>query len=399
MSSLSSWLNDKSKGRHLFFIKRLSANDTGATGSHQSGVYIPPEIMRIVIPSICHTMSLNPSTSLIATVSSEPPYRIELSAKYYNSKYFQGTVNEFRLTRWGGSTSPLMNTDNTGALVIFSFQNEGGVDCKNLDIWICRNSYQDEELQAIIGDVIPGRYLFGQANEVIGGFIENQKSSKKYNIPVSWHECFPTGRELMNFSCDESVTRFTHDADALLMERRRVEYDIFLYVEELHASKLIKYGFDSVDSFIKLANSISNRRKSRGGRSLELHLERILHEFGVSNFSTQVTTEDNKKPDFIFPSQYAYKDSFFSGSFLRMLAVKSTCKDRWRQVLTEANRIPTKHLFTLQEGVSINQFNEMKNAGIKLVVPRGLHNRYPVEIRGELMTLSDFISELKYLNY
>ncbi|WP_253195779.1 type II restriction endonuclease, partial [Klebsiella pneumoniae] len=53
-----------------------------------------------------------------------------------------------------------------------------------------------------------------------------------------------------------------------LLDRRRVEYDIFLLVEELHVLDIIRKGFGSVDEFIALANSVSNRRKSRAGKSL-----------------------------------------------------------------------------------------------------------------------------------
>lgn len=80
-----------------------------------------------------------------------------------------------------------------------------------------------------------------------------------------------------------------------------------------------------------------------------------------------------------------------------MLGVKTTCKDRWRQVLNEANRIDTVHLFTLQQGVSVAQFREMQAEGIRLVVPKGLHKAFPEEIRGELMSLSAFINEIKEL--
>ncbi len=45
-----------------------------------------------------------------------------------------------------------------------------------------------------------------------------------------------------------------------------------------------------------------------------------------------------------------------------MLAVKTTCKDRWRQILNEAQRIKPKHLLTLQEGVSHRQFDEMQES-------------------------------------
>ena len=36
----------------------------------------------------------------------------------------------------------------------------------------------------------------------------------------------------------------------------------------------------------------------------------------------------------------------------RMLAAKTTCHDRWRQLIDTAGPIPVKHLLTLQEGVS-----------------------------------------------
>jgi EcoRII C terminal len=49
----------------------------------------------------------------------------------------------------------------------------------------------------------------------------------------------------------------------------------------------------------------------------------------------------------------------------RMLAAKTTCKDRWGQVINEAHQIKEKHLLTLQEGISENQFAEMREEGIQ----------------------------------
>ncbi|MDR8470211.1 restriction endonuclease, partial [Acinetobacter baumannii] len=89
---------------------------------------------------------------------------------------------------------------------------------------------------------------------------------------------------------------------------------------------------------------------------LELHLESLFKEHGVMSFETQAITEGKKKPDFIFPSGAAYRDPYYPAEQLRMLGVKTTCKDRWRQVLNEADRIDTVHLFTLQQGVSVAQF-------------------------------------------
>ena len=80
-----------------------------------------------------------------------------------------------------------------------------------------------------------------------------------------------------------------------------------------------------------------------------------------------------------------------------MLAVKTTCKDRWRQILNEADRIRIKHLLTLQEGVSQNQFAEMEAAGVQLVVPEGIRNSYPEGVRQRLQSLESFIADIRLL--
>lgn len=79
-----------------------------------------------------------------------------------------------------------------------------------------------------------------------------------------------------------------------------------------------------------------------------------------------------------------------------MLAAKTTCKDRWRQVINEADRIRTKHLLTLQEGVSEGQFREMREAGVQLlVVPTGLHDAFPDSVRPHLIGVETFIAEIR----
>src|SRR5690606_25468913 len=111
--------------------------------------------------------------------------------------------------------------------------------------------------------------------------------------------------------------------------------------------------------------------------------------FTVS-FATQAVTEFNKKPDFLFPSREAYHDPKFADSKLTLLASKTTCKDRWRQVLNEADRIKTKHLFTLQQGISKNQLEEMYKYNVCLVVPKPYLNTFPKEFRDRILTLDIF---------
>ena len=78
-----------------------------------------------------------------------------------------------------------------------------------------------------------------------------------------------------------------------------------------------------------------------------------------------------------------------------MLASKTCCKDRWRQVISEADRIKPKHLFTLQQGVSSNQLTEMYENGIILVVPQPIAASFPEDYRSKIMNLTGFVDFIK----
>lgn len=119
----------------------------------------------------------------------------------------------------------------------------------------------------------------------------------KYNIPDAWKQQFPSGSEIIQYAGGH-YAKNSNDPDEQLIDRRRIEYDIFLLVEEFHVLDIIRKGFGSVDEFIALANSVSNRRKSRAGKSLELHLEHLFVEHGLRYFATQAVTEGNKNLTF-----------------------------------------------------------------------------------------------------
>jgi len=78
-----------------------------------------------------------------------------------------------------------------------------------------------------------------------------------------------------------------------------------------------------------------------------------------------------------------------------MLGAKSTCKDRWRQVLSEADRISRKHLLTLEPSISTNQTDEMIAKNLQLVVPQPIHETYTEEQRVWLFDVDQFIDEVK----
>jgi hypothetical protein len=126
------------------------------------------------------------------------------------------------------------------------------------------------------------------------------------------------------------------------------------------------------------------------GYAFENHLVAIFESRNLQ-FERGCRTENHSKPDFLFPSCEAYHTTSFPTEWLIMLGAKSTCKERWRQVLAEAARIQHKHLLTLESGISVNQTNEMMSSNLHLVVPNPIHESYQPEQREWLMNVDEFI--------
>ena len=182
----------------------------------------------------------------------------------------------------------------------------------------------------------------------------------------------------------------TNDPDFALVEWIDWEHKLFRTLERYLVQSRLDGGFKDVDDFISFSLSVQNRRKSRMGYAFENHLVAIFESRNIQ-FERGCRTENHSKPDFIFPNCAAYHTSSFPAEWLTMLGAKSTCKERWRQVLAEAARIQHKHLLTLEGGISVNQTNEMMSNSLQLVVPNPIHESYLDEQRGWLMNVDQFI--------
>lgn len=182
------------------------------------------------------------------------------------------------------------------------------------------------------------------------------------------------------------------DVDGALVAWIEREEILFRTFEKHLIGDRLEKGFtNDVEGFIAFSLSVQNRRKSRIGYALENHLEEIFRVYNISYSRTKIT-ENRSRPDFIFPSIEKYHDNTFDPLLLTMLGVKSTCKDRWRQVLSEADKIESKHLLTLEAAISENQTGEMKERNLQLVIPKGLHSTYTDVQRSWLIDMSTFIN-------
>lgn len=100
------------------------------------------------------------------------------------------------------------------------------------------------------------------------------------------------------------------------------------------------------------------------------------------------------KPDIVIPDEKSYFDPAFPKEKLFVIGLKTTCKDRWRQVLNEAPRHKIKHIITLQPGITTTQLDEMHAAGVVLVVPEPLHGCFPKERTISLVSVELFIQSV-----
>ena len=397
--TLSEWITEFGRPKNLWYAKRLSGNDTLANHSHQAGPYIPKKIIFEALPSLEQHAAINPQVQIEAFVDSHLDRR-PVRARWYNN----GTRDEARVTNWGGGASALLDPDSTGALAVFVFvDGAGGGDATSIHVWVCEG-FEDEVVEDRIGPVEPGQWVVWRPGAIQGPLAAIQGafascSLAPEDIPPGWLTEFPTGKDIVRKAVELRPLQ-NEDPDDRLLHRRDCEYEIFRSVERAVEGPNITAGFASIDAFVERAQTILQRRKARAGRSLELQAREIMIEEGFiegEDFSHSPTSEGNKKPDFLFPSEAAYRDGGFPDDRLRMLATKTTLKDRWRQILNEADRIGRKHLLTLQEGVSENQFAEMEATSVQLVVPRRLIERYPKAVQAKLMSVGDFLAELRQL--
>ena len=392
LEALDTWLARISGPDWFWLAKRLSANDTGLTGGHQVGIFIPKEFAISVFPQLA-LLDLNPRVALRFTLVSHDQEATPNLIYYNNRLLGAGTRNETRITGFGGRNSALQDPESTASplLVALKHSANGG----EAEAWLAGDLQEDDRIETAVGPLVPGVAVIRVPGPE--GRVALQErlplsacdcSPAVGDLPAGWSAAYPRGEDLTA----EAVKRCScegESADARILKRYGCEYELFRVVETAIELPLIG-SFRTVGEFTGRALSVLNRRKSRAGNSLELHLARIFDEEGVT-YSSRPVTEDRNRPDFIFPSIDAYRQAAPADGRLLMLAVKTSLKDRWRQILPEAEKIPRKHLFTLDMGISEDQVDQITAAGVSLVVPEGRISSYPEPARKHLMTLAAFV--------
>lgn len=367
------------------YCKFLSANDSGETGGHQAGILISKTAKDMLYTE--QELKENHILKKTGKIRWQDDFSTNCTFTWYESK------NELRITGFGRGFE-LLRPEYTGALFALIKESD--------ESYLGYLFNTDEDIQEFLD-------AFGLTPAETNRPIELDRINPEL-VEKQAIEAFISGLKVDFPSSQEmsSAARFIQyqvylnnhliqsDPDTMLLRWTEEEYRLFRAIEHARYGETVAKGFASVDDFIALANQVLNRRKSRAGKSLEHHLAAIFDENKIE-YTAQAVTEGNKKPDFLFPSEEAYHDMTFSIEKLCTLAAKTTCKDRWRQILNEADRLrdENKYLCTMQQGISAAQMDEMQAEKVVLVVPKPYITAYPKDRRERVWTVGRFVDYVK----
>lgn len=379
-------INAAIKGSDVF-CKFMSANDSGESGAHQVGFLIS-----ISAKAMLFTDEEMQNNSILKKPVKVNWQNGQLTTDSVFTWY--ASKHELRLTKFGRNF-PFIDPKYTGALFV-----------------LVKNTEEDYSAYILNTDADIQQFLdaFGltpaETNRLISFEEINPEIQEKAEIEdfiQNLHSEFPTSEEM---SAEARILTYAMNIrtqgliktnpDKLLLEWTDEEYRLFRAIERARYGDIVAKGFSSVDEFVMMANKVLNRRKSRAGKSLEHHLAALFDGNNIQ-YTAQAVTEGNKRPDFLFPSEEAYHDMTFSVEKLCSLAAKTTCKDRWRQVINEANRLrdQNKYLCTMQQGISAAQMDEMQAEKVILVVPKEYIRTYPADRQDRIWTISRFVGYIR----
>jgi len=383
--SVESAIADALSAGHAL-CKFITRNDVGATGAHQCGFHLPKSAWTL----------FSPHAPIKGRVD-KSPVRIRwprgITTDSVVTWYGAKTRSEYRLTCFG-RRFPWMDEGYVGCLLVLV-----PYSLNHFSAHVLETDADIELLKTALGiETIGGWGIFSRVSavpETESGCIE-----RIIERTVAALDSFPDGRWMAKHARDavQHCVRASQSAsaDEKLLRWISAEYQLFRRLETKLALPFISRSFADIDGFMEIAATIMNRRKSRAGHSFENHVEELLRLDGVP-FDRQPKIDGNVKPDLLIPGKAAYENPSFPVSRLVVAGLKTTCKDRWRQILNESRRIPEKHLVTLQEGISANQLLEMREANVTLVVPKPFHKNYDLRTGIRLLSVDDFLAKLHRL--
>ena len=231
----------------LAYCKFLSANDTGLTGTHQSGIYI--------------------SKPSIPILFDEPGIKGENKEKWVKIKwqndivtdtrfiyYGKSSRNEYRITNFGRGF-PFLRPEFTGAL--FVLVQDTTEDYQGFIL-----NFEDEiNLYLDTFNISPT-----ETNNLVFKYHISPKAKEKAEIDQFISKLtveFPSSEEMSSAARNIQDKVFNHaeymltNPDKKLVDWTDMEFKLFRAIEHDRYGNIVANGFSNVDDFIAMANRSS----------------------------------------------------------------------------------------------------------------------------------------------
>ena len=139
----------------VWHAKFLSGTETSATRTRRSGPCVPRDLLKPAFPSLAKDVGRTGVEFDIEIESHGVRERRVRGVPHIGKGLFGRATPEIRITNLG-SSSPLLDPENTGALAIFVFRPAPGTHSPECRVWICRNLAETDVAGDLIGPVEPG---------------------------------------------------------------------------------------------------------------------------------------------------------------------------------------------------------------------------------------------------
>ena len=249
------------------YCKFLSANDSGETSGHQSGILISKSAKAMLWAD--DEMRKNHILKKHGNIRWQDDYDTECTFTWYESK------NELRITGFGRGQSPL-TAEYTGALFVLVKDSE-----EDYQGYLLNTDDDIEQFLDTFGLTPAETNRPIEINRVSPEIREKQAidsfiESLKVDFPASAE--MSRAARVIQYQVYLNRPLAIKDPDSILLRWTDQEYTLFRAIEHARYGDIVTRGFASVDDFVTMANQVLNRRKSRAGKSLEHHLAAIFDE-------------------------------------------------------------------------------------------------------------------------
>ena len=245
----------------------ITANDTGTTGSHQAGFYIPKCASELLFDEPGRK---GENKEKIVQIKWQDDFFTESCMKYYG----QGTRNEYRITRFGRGF-PFFQDENVGDLLIISKFSE-----EDYSGYVLSSDEDIDEFFATF-NLAPGET--NQLIDIAGIVSPDVKIVQLLKDFADQFNRFPETRQMalgarkcFNQAYNIKEENLVNNPDEVLLNWVDTEYRLFRCMEEKVYTDVLSRPFANIEAFVQMANEVLNRRKSRAGKSLEHHLADIF---------------------------------------------------------------------------------------------------------------------------